>query len=152
MGLYTCQVNQPNDESIQKNFIIETRAPALVSILEKPADGILTLTAGDPLTLTCQGVGDPAPTMQWRRLNSLLPVSPYSKAARLEITSVCDVDAGRYECEASNGFGQPALDSLLVNVKHKPILMLTETYRRHPVTRDIEALLLTCIVRAHPKA
>merc|ERR1712210_187092 len=36
--------------------------------------------------------------------------------------------------------------------KHAPILAVTEKYRRHPETLKIEALVLTCIVRAHPMA
>merc|ERR1719305_256602 len=54
--------------------------------------------------------------------------------------------------QASNGFGQPAEDQVRLHVKHAPILAVTESYRRHPETLKIEALVLTCIVRAHPMA
>merc|ERR1719186_2066533 len=55
MGVYTCRINQPGDSSISKDYIIETRAPALVSILERPASGEVTLKTRDSLSLSCQG-------------------------------------------------------------------------------------------------
>merc|ERR1712032_861668 len=54
MGVYQCRVNQPGDSSISKDYIIETRAPALVSILERPASGEVTLKTGDSLSLSCE--------------------------------------------------------------------------------------------------
>jgi len=152
MGPYLCQVNQPNDETIYKTFIIETRAPPLVSIPEKPEEGVIILSLGDPLSLTCQGEGDPVPSLRWSRRNSLLPQSPNGRAGRLEIDSVSENDAGSYECEATNGFGHPAKDSVLVQIKHKPILMLTETYRLNQESKEVEALILSCVVRAFPEA
>jgi len=152
MGVYSCRINQPENSSISKDYIIETRAPALVSILDRPASGEVTLRTGDSLSLSCQGKGDPVPTVQWRKLHTLLPRLPESSDGELHIDSVKEADAGTYVCQASNGFGQPAEEKVRLHVKHAPILAVTESYRRHPETLKIEALVLTCIVRAHPMA
>lgn len=92
------------------------------------------------------------PTVQWRKLHSLLPRLPESSGGELHLESVTEANAGTYVCQASNGFGQPAEDQVRLHVKHAPILGVTESYRRHPETLKIEALVLTCIVRAHPMA
>jgi len=146
-GDYACTVSTA-EEPISRTFTIEIKAPPHVKIIGKPPGGEISKKAGAAVALTCQGEGDPKPQLKWKKLNSKF-VMP---GARLELSSITISEAGTYQCIADNGFGQPAVDSVKLSVKHKPVVFVDEEYLRDEETQEIKYLKLTCLVQAFPAA
>merc|ERR1711892_999786 len=150
-GQYVCQV--ATKEPIAKTFTIELKAPPNVQILDKPQGGAYTVKEGETLKILCQGEGDPKPTLNWKRLNSQMPASQNNQnSGSLQFSSISENDAGTYQCIAGNGFGQPAVDSVQIRVKHKPKIYVQEKYVENEATNQVELLQLTCSVQAYPAA
>merc|ERR1712123_200903 len=150
-GLYVCQV--ATKEPIAKTFTIELKAPPNVQILDKPQGGAYTVKEGEALKIQCQGEGDPKPTLSWKRLNSQMPASQNNQnSGSLQFSSISENDAGTYQCIAGNGFGQPAVDSVQILVKHKPKIYVHENYVENKETEEVELLQLICTVQAYPAA
>jgi len=138
---------------MEQTFNIEIKAPPNVEIMNKPESGEIIVDEGSRLELQCEGEGDPQPSLTWKRLNSHLPssvVRPHSHS--LVFPGVSSSDAGTYQCVADNGFGHPALDSVSVRVKHKPIIFVQEKFHMNKETGEVEALALICSVQAFPRA
>jgi len=150
-GQYVCQV--ATTEPLTKTFSIEIKAPPNVQILRKPEGGKFTVREGESLTIVCEGEGDPNPTLSWKRLNSQMPVSQNSQhSGSLQFSSISENDAGTYQCIAQNGFGQPAVDSIQILVKHKPKIFVNENYVENKEAGEVELLQLICTVQAYPAA
>jgi len=148
---YTCQV--ATQEPMIKAFTIEIKAPPNVKILDKPANGAYTVQEGTAITINCQGEGDPKPTLSWKRLNAQMPTGQNSQdSGSLHFASISENDAGTYQCIAGNGFGQPAVDSVRILVKHKPKIYVHEKYVENKETGEVELLQLICTVQAYPEA
>lgn len=151
-GEYVCHV-ATNPTPIAKTFSVEIKGPPNVKIMNKPPSGTFTKQAGSSLTILCQGEGDPTPTLSWKRLNSQMPASQSNQnSGSLQFSSISENDAGTYQCIAGNGFGQPAIDSVQILVKHKPVIYVQENYVENEETNKIEALQLICSVQAYPAA
>jgi len=142
-GEYICEV--PTSPPIQKIFRVEIKSAALVHILDLPSSRAITLREGDPLSLHCQGEGDPVPRVYWSRENSRLPQNlKRIQSNRLEYDSVTRQHSGQYTCTGDNGFGQPYTQSVLVNVEHSPEVLLAELKEQNS---NYE---LHCIVSGYP--
>jgi len=150
-GQYVCQV--ATKEPLTKTYTIEIKAPPNVKILDKPAGGTFTVKEGSALTIHCEGEGDPTPTWSWKRLNSQMPASQNSQhSGSLQFSSISENDVGTYQCIAENGFGQPAVDSIQILVKHKPKIYVHENYVENKEAGEVELLQLICTVQAYPEA
>lgn len=150
-GQYLCQV--ATTEPLTKTFTIEIKAPPNVQILEKPQGGKYTVKEGESLTVLCEGEGDPTPSLSWKRLSSQMPVGQNSQhSGSLQFSSISENDAGTYQCIAENGFGQPAVDSIQILVKHKPKIYVNENYVENKEAGEVELLQLICTVQAYPAA
>jgi len=150
-GQLICQV--ASKPPIEQSFSIEIKAPPNVEIKNKPLSGEIVAEEGSRLELQCEGEGDPQPSLTWKRLNSQLPSSvlrPQSDS--LVFPGLSSSDAGTYQCVADNGFGHPAMDSVTVLVKHKPIIYVQEKFHMNKETGELEVLALICSVQAFPRA
>jgi len=150
-GDFTCQV--ATADMMEQTFTIEIKAPPSVRISNKPSSGELLVQEGDTVELECQGEGDPQPSLTWKRLSSQLPggaTQPHS--GKIVFPSISGSDGGTYQCEASNGFGHPAMDSVNLRVKHKPLVYVHEELRHSEDTEQLEVLALVCSVQAYPRA
>ena len=67
-----------------------------------------TATQGNPLSLNCNPIGQPSPSVTWYKDNvQLVPSSRVSidSEDRLVFISVISTDGGSYRCEATNSVG-----------------------------------------------
>lgn len=151
-GAYLCEVS--SQPPITQQHRVEIRPPAQVSILRRPPSGKIELKAGERLLLECKGHGDPAPSLQWSRDSSRLPDgSTRAGQAVLDYLAVDRKHAGTYTCTGDNGFGEPSRDSVLVQVKHSPVLYLSQAYVEDESAGGVPLRLeLTCVVQAYPEA
>ncbi|KAF7662373.1 hypothetical protein LDENG_00237390 [Lucifuga dentata] len=67
---------------------------------QPPHPNLITVTAGDPLSLNCSAIGNPAPSYTWTLPSSRPP--PPSNSSVLTINSVDFGDEGQYICVVSN--------------------------------------------------
>lgn len=83
-----------------------------------------TVTEGDPLTMECEVIGTPEPTIQWLCDGNPLPEnvnlneSYDGRVARLNVERVGLENSGLYECCAENSGGE-AFVSARVTVQSK---------------------------------
>eukprot|EP00092_Neocalanus_flemingeri_P010241 GFUD01011032.1.p1 GENE.GFUD01011032.1~~GFUD01011032.1.p1 ORF type:complete len:403 (+),score=108.26 GFUD01011032.1:192-1400(+) len=150
-GDYVCQV--ATTEIMAKTFTIEIKSPPNVKIVNKPESSTYTVKEGSALTILCEGEGDPKPTLSWKRLNSQMPASQNNQnSGSLQFSSISENESGTYQCIAGNGFGQPAVDSIQILVKHKPTIYVQEEYVENKENNKVELLQLICSVQAYPAA
>jgi len=151
-GDFKCQV--ATKEPMEQIFSIEIKGPPNVKILDKPHSGQYVLQEGSELRLVCEGSGDPRPVVSWRRHeNSLQPpgLTPRHSAS-VDLQDISHTEAGTYQCVGNNGFGQPAIDSVQVIVKHKPEIYVHQEFVFNKEKEHVEVLKLICSVQAEPRA
>ena len=83
-------------------------------ILTSPKQS-LVLQEGDSAELSCHvQAGSPPPKLRWRKLLSALTSGEEVKeGSSIKLESVSREDAGKYACEADNGFGNNPVTSLV---------------------------------------
>ncbi|XP_038065482.1 Down syndrome cell adhesion molecule homolog isoform X2 [Patiria miniata] len=83
-----------------------TRVPARVMSFSK----MITTTWKDDVTMDCLAVGEPTPTIEWKRNRSVLEQNERMQVlsnGSLTIRNVQPSNAGNYSCRASNMWGAP---------------------------------------------
>lgn len=121
VGDYVCEISSRPPATLRHVLSIST--PPTVQIL-RPTDGIYKVVAGEELALVCHGTGDPAPTIEWKREKRRLPDGRVSlKGNQIIYKNVTRKYSGTYICEGSNGPGQTAIDSIVVDVLRKSPLL-----------------------------
>uniref|UniRef100_A0A915HHW8 Ig-like domain-containing protein n=1 Tax=Romanomermis culicivorax TaxID=13658 RepID=A0A915HHW8_ROMCU len=109
-GTYECTLSSDPTKTLTQK--LEIKSPPIVNILPEKSPQILP--PGSPLTLTCQAIGNPTPTITWSKSihklgkDGALPPTDISRPGQLVFKSVSDVHSGIYECTADNTVGQPA--------------------------------------------
>ncbi|XP_023319898.1 lachesin [Eurytemora carolleeae] len=142
-GDYECEVS--SIPPINKLYRVEMRSPPRVKVQGVPESGNIVLNLGDTLYLTCQGFGDPAPSLHWFREHGLLPTGEQTQEGeRLAYSSVRKEHSGTYGCTGNNGFGQPSTQLVTVRIKHEPEVVV---YKQ--VSEDY--IQLTCKVESYPE-
>ena len=76
----------------------------------------ITATQGNPLSLDCNPIGQPSPSVTWYKDNiQLVPNSRISidSEDQLVFSSVISADGGSYQCEATNSAGMDSAATTL---------------------------------------
>ena len=78
------------------------------------------LGLGQELALVCEGDGDPKPSLRWTRRRKRMPDGRvYVEGNQIIFKNVTRKHSGTYVCQGSNGPGEPAVDSIKVEVLRK---------------------------------
>ena len=100
-GLYKCKASNilGYDSAVTHLSVVE-----LPQITVRPP-GQLKVFTNHNITVPCQAIGDPKPTVTWVKENGELPLgrSQVSVDGTLQIWNTREEDSGRYTCMAASG-------------------------------------------------
>ncbi len=107
---------------------------------------------GDSASLVCTADGNPAPQIMWMKNGAYLPIELYPEVVEtrevlqpgiregldavrstLTFTSLIEMDAGDYQCRASNEIGTPTFLHLSLEVNVEGIVQTTMCICAKPV-------------------
>ena len=86
-----------------------------------PDNGVIVTTEGNFVTLECEVIrGFPTPIIHWTRKGQKMPTGEDSiEGLSLTYTAVTRHHSGNYICSADNGFRQPSVANLKLDVQRK---------------------------------
>lgn len=122
-GVYTCKVNsQIEPNSIQHKLVL----PGPPKLKTLPESGEVKVMKGEPFEIGCTASGKPDSVITWRHMNdSSIDVNALVKDNVIQIDSAELKHSGTYECTAANGYGEPVVGFITVNILGKPTVTTT---------------------------
>ncbi|RWR99117.1 hemicentin-1-like protein, partial [Dinothrombium tinctorium] len=106
-GNYTCSVkNDVGSDSVTVLLTVKM-APKWI---KEPKD--ITVTMGESVSIECDAIASPKPTIYWRHLNT----NENTKSKVLKINAVKESNSGKYECVVSNKHGDLLKKTISVTV------------------------------------
>ncbi|KAL3180817.1 hypothetical protein MRX96_037234 [Rhipicephalus microplus] len=109
-GNYTCVVSNSGGTASHSDVLQVKAAP---SWTVEPRD--VTVTAGETITLNCNGTGFPPPKIGWIREGGA--AADVYGGSIIRIASASKKDEADYKCHISNGVGEDLYKSVRVTVK-----------------------------------
>jgi len=115
-GTFTCQVEDEDKQlrAFSYEVVVLQQATATIEV-----GSHLTVKQGTSLALTCSGTGQPEPEVRWVDSRGRVLGRGRGQAGVL-LEFITREDAGLLECEADNGVGPAAKDSLSLDVLYAP--------------------------------
>ncbi|XP_017771759.1 PREDICTED: neurotrimin-like [Nicrophorus vespilloides] len=141
---YTCKIMIKNEAPKVTHKVILAKAPIITSLIAEK--NVQEYKSGDTLNLTCIASGLPKPKIIW----SLKGKTFSSQDKTLIIENIKHADSGSYQCLADNSIGQPAHQSLTIQVMHKPIVSIQKLPSN--IGEDSYDIDLKCVVHSTPGA
>lgn len=95
--------------------------PVKPEVRPVPDNGIIVAETGDSVTLACEvSRGNPTPEVTWHRKERKMPSGEDNiRGLSLTYTAVTRHHSGIYICSADNGFGQPSVANLKLDVQRE---------------------------------
>ncbi|KAL3196676.1 hypothetical protein MRX96_045141 [Rhipicephalus microplus] len=123
-GNYTCVVSNSGGTASHSDVLQVKAAP---SWTVEPRD--VTVTAGETITLNCNGTGFPPPKIGWIREGGA--AADVYGGSIIRIASASKKDEADYKCHISNGVGEDLYKSVRVTVKRtrSALIVIAFTYR-----------------------
>jgi len=115
-GQYTCEIENNKGVFNTISQIVNILEPTVAKINQVGSH--LTVKAGTSLALTCSGSGVPLPEVRWRKGLKVLSRGIGEAGVLLEYLTRADI--GDIVCEAFNGVGNTAEDTLTLDVLYAP--------------------------------
>ena len=139
-GNIMCQV-EDEDRKLSKfvyNVIVLEPAGADIRV-----GSYLAVKKGTQLALNCVGSGVPVPELIWRKGSRIL--SRGTGEAGLVLKYVTREDGGEILCEASNGVGETAVDTLVIDVLYAPEIEMIQPHLSFQPKCGLE---LQCVIHS----
>lgn len=142
---YSCQVMVTLQTFVTKT--VNLRVNVKPYLLPDSTSSDMTVTAGEDITLRCNGTGLPAPVIEWTRLgNALLPVGTERyQGVELKLQQVRASAAGVYNCRVWNTVGK-VVRSIDLKIKYKPVIKAASEISQAPGY----LIELQCFSKAYP--
>jgi len=146
-GEYLCHVSAAETIELVHNVEIRVR-PKIESL---PESGLMKVTAGEPVQLSCQVTqGYPMPDVVWRRQDRPMPTGEDSiSGLSIYYPATNRHHSGIYLCSADNGWGEAAVAEIKLTVHHQPEIEQNKLFIRNKEENEEE---ITCTVHASPAA
>eukprot|EP00092_Neocalanus_flemingeri_P008763 GFUD01009436.1.p1 GENE.GFUD01009436.1~~GFUD01009436.1.p1 ORF type:complete len:618 (+),score=134.10 GFUD01009436.1:101-1954(+) len=148
-GDYLCQVPVAESETIELVHNVKIRVkPEIESI---PESGLLKVTAGEPVNLSCKVTrGYPMPEVVWRRQERPMPTGEdFISGLSIYFPTTNRHHSGIYSCSADNGWGEAAAAEIKLTVHHPPEIEQNKLFIHNKEENEVE---ITCTVHASPSA
>ncbi len=126
-GTYQCRAENAEDSNDAAAVLEVLIAPSLSKV---PQDTV-AVEKGD-IELECEAEGIPEPTVQWYKNGDLIIESEYFQVVRgssLKILGLVGLDAGIYQCMASNLAGNVQSSAQLRVINKSGKFLLGETFQ-----------------------
>ncbi|KAK9694444.1 Immunoglobulin I-set domain [Popillia japonica] len=129
-GEYMCEVirNEPWGPIKQSHAIEVLHPPSIESDPAKsdPASGYLEVKLGEEVRISCIGKGVPNPVITWKRNGKDLKL--INNRHFLSFSAADRYLAGKYECIATNGVGEPATKEIQLKITYPPELTTMKSW------------------------
>ncbi|VVC26794.1 Fibronectin type III,Immunoglobulin subtype,Immunoglobulin-like domain,Immunoglobulin-like [Cinara cedri] len=145
-GNYVCQIAtmKPREISHTVEILVPSRIKSVSS------GGTIDTKKDSLIKLNCEADGNPVPNITWTRKNNVLPNGERNMTGDTYIIqSATRHDAGVYICTAYNSVGQPAEQTITVNILYPPEIRVERVWVH---SGEGNEALLVCIVNAEPLA
>ncbi|XP_028450608.1 neural cell adhesion molecule 1a isoform X1 [Perca flavescens] len=152
-GDYTCIAKNKAGEKAEEVSLNVFVQPKITYLNNQTASEF-----DDQVTLTCEALGDPTPTISWsfenrvftegeQSLDRNIVVRSHARVSSLTLKNVVFTYAGQYLCTASNSIGQDN-QHMYLEVRYAPKIQGRVTV----YTWEGNAANISCEVEAHPGA
>lgn len=139
-GDYTCQIATMKPREI--THTLEVLVPPRIHYVT--SNGRVEVKKGSSVRLECQASGNPVPAISWSRKNNLLPNGEQSSTKSILFLEHVDRhQAGIYQCTASNGVGEEAIQPIVLHVLYPPEILVERSIVH---TGEGHEAQLVCIV------
>ncbi|KAK3917383.1 Lachesin, partial [Frankliniella fusca] len=156
-GTYMCQINTEPMRS-QMGTLLVVVPPDILSNDSSETSGVAR--EGGSVMLRCTAVGEPEPTVSWRREDQANIVFRHEggrekQAVRtvsgpvLQLAGVMRQDMGTYLCIATNGIPPSVSKRFQIQVHFEPLIKVSNQLVAAPIYSDV---VIQCYVEASPKA
>uniref|UniRef100_G1PQB8 Hemicentin 2 n=1 Tax=Myotis lucifugus TaxID=59463 RepID=G1PQB8_MYOLU len=158
-GHYSCIAANAAGERTKHVQLSVLVAPSILGVTEDGADEEVTVTINNPISLICEALAFPAPTITWMKDGSPFEASNNIQLLPgthgLQILNAQKEDAGQYTCVVTNGLGE-AVKNYHVEVLIPPSISkddsMGEVGVKEVKTKVNSTLTLECEWAAPPPA
>ncbi|CAG0889892.1 unnamed protein product [Darwinula stevensoni] len=144
-GEYTCQLSSWTPKNITHRLIINV--PPRV----KADRNAIVARQGESVTLNCivtRGFPEPVVTWTFVKKSDGTPTAKSWTGSSITLENVDRHEAGKYQCRADNGLGDPGIDDVQVVVNYAPEIHVDQDWIHSGEGNDVE---LTCNIQGDPK-